>query len=129
MSKVHAQEKTIQVRRRKEATFASYLTGFIYSVLITMSAYLLVSHQAVNGWTAIYVVLGLAVVQLAVQVVYFLHLGKEGRPRWNSIVFAFMVLVVLVFVIGSLWIMKNLNSRMMPSPSQMKQYMTSQDGL
>jgi hypothetical protein len=39
------------------------------------------------------------------------------------------MMVLLIIVIGSLWIMSNLNYRMMGSPSQVNQYIQSQDGL
>jgi len=38
-----------------------------------------------------------------------------------------MVIVVLILVIGSLWIMGNLNARM--TPAQEQQYMSAQGGL
>ncbi len=50
----------------------------------------------------------LAVTQLLVQLLFFLHLGRESKPRWNLIVLAFAVMVVVIVVFGSLWIMKNL---------------------
>jgi cytochrome o ubiquinol oxidase subunit IV len=59
--------------------------------------------------------------------VFFLHLGRETRPRWKLAVFLFMLGVILILVFGSLWIMTNLNYRMMPK--QMVQYMNSQAGL
>lgn len=57
----------------------------------------------------------LAVAQLLVQLVFFLHMGKESKPRWNAIVFSFMLLVVGIIVIGSIWVMNNLHYNMMPS--------------
>ena len=57
---------------------------------------------------------------------FFLHLGKETKPRWKLYVFGFMVSVVLIIVFGSIWIMNNLNYRM--TPAQINQYMNSQGG-
>src|SRR3546814_1615888 len=41
-------------------------------------------------------------------------MGKGSDSRWNLIMFLFMVLVVFIVVVGSLWIMANLNYNMMP---------------
>ena len=55
------------------------------------------------------------VMQLFVQVVFFLHLHKKLKTRWNMVVFMFTVLIVSVLVGGSLWIMANLNHNTMRS--------------
>jgi cytochrome o ubiquinol oxidase operon protein cyoD len=72
------------------------------------------------------VVVGLAVAQLLVQLVFFLHLGREPKPRQNLVVFLFMLLVIGILVIGSLWIMHNLNYHMTMTPKQMDQKLLDQ---
>jgi len=96
----------------------SYIVGFGLSLALTLGAYLLVS-QHVNGQHLflthrflISVVLVLAMIQLIVQLVFFLHLGREEKPRWNLRVLLFAVLVVTILVVGSLWIMAHLNYNM-----------------
>jgi cytochrome o ubiquinol oxidase operon protein cyoD len=111
----------------EEGTLVSYTAGYLISVVVTLIAYELVSRHAFTRYPLEGVVSGLAIVQFFVQLVLFLHIGKELRPRWKLLVFCFMIMVVLIIVFGSLWIMSNLNTRMtMP---QMIQYMNSQDGL
>ena len=68
----------------------------------------------------------LAVVQLVVQLVFFLHLGRERQPRWNLLAFAFMAIVLLILVLGSLWIMNNLNYHM--TQTDMLHYLNNQGG-
>lgn len=67
-----------------------------------------------------------ALIQLIAQFVYFLHPVRGKDSRWNMIAFCFMLLFVVTIVIGSIWIMQNLNGRMMPSPAQQEMYMSSQ---
>ena len=55
----------------------------------------------------------LAVVQILVHMVYFLHLDRSSEQRWNVIVLAFTALILLIVVAGSLWIMHNMNVNMM----------------
>jgi cytochrome o ubiquinol oxidase operon protein cyoD len=57
--------------------------------------------------------IGLAIVQAIVQAILFLHVGQEDKPRWETISFCFMVMCVLIIVIGSLWIMHDLDERVM----------------
>ncbi len=88
-----------------------YTVGFISSAILTLTAYTLVVNTTFSGWALLYVILVLAVMQLAVQVLFFLHLGREEKPRWKLVSFLFAVMVVLIVVLGSLWIMTNLNYR------------------
>lgn len=99
-----------------------YLTGFGLSVGLTLIAYFLVTASSLPRQTLIITVLVLAIVQLFVQLVFFLHLGKESKPRFNLLSFGFMVIVVSIVVFGTLWIMQNLNYHMR-SPEQMDTYM------
>ncbi len=118
---------TVSIHDSEHGTLRSYIVGFVSSVVLTLIAYLLViSHRYTDRSTIVAAIIGLALVQFIVQIVFFLHLGKETKPRWKLFVFLFMVMVVLILVFGSLWIMNNLNYRM--TPQQMDQYMNDQGG-
>ncbi|HEX7483563.1 MAG TPA: cytochrome o ubiquinol oxidase subunit IV [Candidatus Saccharimonadales bacterium] len=111
----------------------SYAVGFISSVILTVIAYaLVVNDTIVRAWTAPIVAIVIAILaslQLIVQLIFFMHLSEERRPRWKlmSFVFAFVILGIIVF--GSLWIMFDLNDRMMMSPTEMIKYMNKQTGI
>lgn len=98
-------------------SFATYVTGFVLSIVLTFIPYALIVNQTLTGWTVVLVIMAFAVAQLIVQLVFFLHLGRESGPKWNTMAFYFMVMVVLVVVGGSLWIMKNLDYNMDTSHS------------
>jgi cytochrome o ubiquinol oxidase subunit IV len=108
-------------------TLRTYVTGFTASIVLTVTAYLLVVHHALSRRILIAAVVVLALAQFMVQLLFFLHLGRETKPRWKLAVFLFMIMVVLILVFGSLWIMTNLNYRM--TPEQINNYMNSQAGL
>jgi cytochrome o ubiquinol oxidase operon protein cyoD len=56
----------------------------------------------------------LAIAQMGVHLVFFLHIGS-GPDNTNTVLaLAFGVLIVTLVVSGSLWIMANLNGNMMP---------------
>jgi cytochrome o ubiquinol oxidase operon protein cyoD len=86
----------------------SYTIGFGLSLVLTLAAYLWTIKGVSTGWSLVFLLAGLAVVQLLVQLMFFLHLGRESRPRWNLTAALFAVMVVGIVVFGSLWIMKNL---------------------
>lgn len=111
-----------------QGNLMTYVVGFVTSIILTLTAYQLVVNHVLAGWALIFTILGLAVVQLLVQLLFFLHLGRESKPRWNLAAFLFMLLVVMIIAGGSLWIMKNLNYRTM-SPAQTKTYLRDHEGL
>ncbi|NDC31998.1 MAG: cytochrome o ubiquinol oxidase subunit IV [Bacteroidetes bacterium] len=100
-------------------TIITYITGFILSLILTLLAYFLVTQKLYTSVNQIIVIIaGLAVIQLFVQLIFFLHLGRESKPRWNVTVFVFAVLVVLIIIFGSIWIMNNLDYNMNHSDSK-----------
>ncbi len=107
----------------------SYILGFILSLILTLAAYSLVSQLLFPNWLTITLILALAIIQLFVQLIFFLHLDKEQKPYWMFAVMLFAALVIIIIVGGSLWIMNNLDYRMMSSPSAINKYMDSQSGL
>jgi cytochrome o ubiquinol oxidase operon protein cyoD len=94
-------------------TLVSYVLGFAISIVLTLTAYFLVTERLLVDGLLIAAIVGLGIVQMIVQLLFFLHLGSEVKPRWNIMAFLFMILVVLLLVIGSLWIMYNLDERVM----------------
>ena len=101
----------------------SYTIGFILSVLITILAYIpVVIHQNSNHASlpheiVIPLVICLAVLQLFIQLIFFLHLGHESGPRWKLGILVSTVSIILMVILGSLWIMYHLNYNMMHSKS------------
>jgi len=56
----------------------------------------------------------LAVAQMGVHLVFFLHITTGPDNVNNVLALAFGVLIVLLLIVGSLWIMYHLNHNMMP---------------
>ncbi len=118
-----------------QGTKATYIAGFAISVILTFVAFALVKihvdhHHAYPSDNFMMAALpALAVVQLFVQLVFFLHMGRESKPRWNAWALSFAITVVVILVIGTLWIMSNLNYRMISSPLEIQRYVNSQGDL
>ncbi len=119
------------VQSSHRSSLQSYITGFILSLIFTSIAFFAVIKHTegtslFSSTGLIFLIISLAIVQLIVQLYFFLHLGQEAKPRWNLVTFLFMLLVLVIIVFGSLWIMDNLNYNMMMSPEQMNEYMKVQ---
>jgi cytochrome o ubiquinol oxidase operon protein cyoD len=101
--------------------------GYVLSVLLTVCAYFIVTRHMFTTGVAFGIIAMLAVLQFMVQILCFLHLGAETKPRWKQLVFWGMVGVVIVVVGGSIWIMANLNYNM--TQAQQQDYINNSDGL
>lgn len=110
--------------------FSLYVIGFVASALLTLGAYFAVTAELFSGGELVIFIMMLAIVQLVVQIVCFLHIGEESGPRWNLISLLLTISFILVIVIGSLWIMGNLNHNMMFMPSsEIDTYFIDKEGI
>lgn len=93
----------------------SYMIGFGLSVLLTAIPFWLVmtgalgSHQA----TAL-VIMALAIVQIVVHMIYFLHMSSRSEDGWSMMALIFTLVLVVITLSGSTWVMYHLNRNMMP---------------
>lgn len=93
----------------------AYITGFVLSIALTLASFGLLyfhiqsDHAFPSHELIVPILVMLAVAQLLVQMIFFLHLGQEERPHWNSIAFGLTVFIVFVVIGGSLWVMNNLH--------------------
>jgi cytochrome o ubiquinol oxidase operon protein cyoD len=91
----------------------SYLTGFVLSLILTAIPFAMVMS---GNWSASATIAGIfsaGFVQILVHLHYFLHLDTSSTARWNVLAMIFTLLIMVLFVGGTLWIMSNLNYRMM----------------
>jgi cytochrome o ubiquinol oxidase subunit IV len=95
-------------------TLRGYLIGLGFSLVLSVGAYLMARGAWLAGLTFVIALLVMGVVQAAFQLYYFLHVGQERHPRWGTVVFSWTVLVIAILMVGTLWIMTNLNERVMP---------------
>lgn len=88
--------------------------AFAVSLFLTFTVYFIATNFAMPKTHLIFTILGIGIVQAALQLVFFFHLGLEPKPRWNLMTFFFMVLVIVLIIGGSMWIMSNINYNLMP---------------
>jgi len=98
------------------ANFLSYTAGLGLAILLTIVSFV-VSQTHLLWPPGIPVgLLVLAFAQIGVHLVFFLHLGSGPDSTNNILALAFGVLIVFLVITGSVWIIANLNSNMIPMP-------------
>jgi cytochrome o ubiquinol oxidase subunit IV len=97
-----------------------YLIGFVLAAALTGVSFYITRSTLV--WTpSIPIALSvLAVAQMGVHIVFFLHMTSGPDNVNNLMALAFGLLIVLLLVLGSLWIMTHLNHNLMPPDQIMR---------
>ncbi|GGG59631.1 cytochrome o ubiquinol oxidase subunit IV [Paenibacillus radicis (ex Gao et al. 2016)] len=83
----------------------SYTIGFVFSIVLTVIPIAIVRSDWLEGTANAVVLMGAAVLQLIVQLLFFMHLREEKNPRYNLLSLIFGLVILLVVVAGSMWIM------------------------
>ena len=110
------QSAPLETEERGSSGLLVYSIGLLLSLILTAT-----SFWAANT-TLLWkpgIPLGLAVLavaQMGIHLVFFLHITTGPDNTNNVLALAFGVLTVLLVVVGSLWIMADLNANMMPHP-------------
>ncbi|WP_109483477.1 cytochrome o ubiquinol oxidase subunit IV [Paraburkholderia sp. C35] len=90
-----------------------YVIGFVLAVALTAAAF----GGAMQGWfgaSTPWVLAALAVVQIVVHLVFFLHMSvSTSGARWNALALAYTALAAMFLVFGTVWVMHNVSMNMM----------------
>jgi cytochrome o ubiquinol oxidase subunit IV len=99
-------------------SFLTYTAGFGFALLLTATSFIVAQTDLLwaPGVSAGLTVL--AVAQMGVHLVFFLHIGTDSEGTNNVLALAFGVIIVALVIAGSLWIMDHLNANML-TPTQM----------
>ncbi|UCI05201.1 cytochrome o ubiquinol oxidase subunit IV [Mesorhizobium sp. B1-1-8] len=92
-----------------------YNIGLLLAVLLTAASFWVTNTSLLWGPGVPLGLAVLAIAQMGVHLVFFLHITTGPDNTNNVLALAFGVLIVLLVVAGSLVIMTNLNGNMMPS--------------
>jgi cytochrome o ubiquinol oxidase subunit IV len=93
-----------------------YVIGLVLALLLTAASFGIVYTDLIWRPAIPVALVTLAVAQIGVHLVFFLHLTSAPDNTNNALALAFGVLIVALVIGGSLWIMQHLNANMMPMP-------------
>jgi cytochrome o ubiquinol oxidase subunit IV len=89
-----------------------YLIGLALATLITIVAFFVSQTTLVWQPSIPIALMVLAIAQMGVHLVFFLHITTGAESLNNVLALAFGLLIVFLLLVGSLWIMTNLNHNM-----------------
>jgi len=94
----------------------SYVVGLGLALLLTGVSFWVASTSALWGPGVAVGLVVLAIAQMGVHLVFFLHITSGPDNANNVLALAFGVLIVFVVMIGTIWIMAHLAANMGPTP-------------
>jgi len=103
-------EEVVSVKLR----LLGYLVGLGLAVLLTATSFFIAGTDLVWQPSIPVALIVLAIAQMGVHLVFFLHITTGPDNANNVLALAFGLLIVFLVIGGSLWIMANLNHNMMP---------------
>lgn len=98
--------------KEEQGTIGHYVWGFVVSVILTLVAYFLTVCHMMPAGGLFYLLIALGAVQVIVQFVLFLHVGKEHSTKNRLFYLIYMLVVGAIIIAGTLWIMQSLYKRM-----------------
>lgn len=82
-----------------------HIVGYFFSLILTVLAFYLMLGTSFSMSLKITILLILAVLQLLVQLIYFMHIWESNERIYQVINIAFGIFVAITVVAGSIWIM------------------------
>lgn len=117
----HAEQGHHAAAELPHASLREYLIGFVLSLILTAIPFWLVMTMPLSPAVTAAVIMGFAVVQIVVHMVFFLHMNSKSEGGWTMLSLIFTITVVVIMLAGSLWVMHHLNTNMMPMPHDMSE--------
>ena len=97
----------------------SYVIGLGLALLLTAISFWVASTGLLWGPGIAVGLVVLAIAQIGIHLVFFLHITSGPDNTNNVLALAFGVLIVFLVMVGTIWIMSHMNANMMPDPSLM----------
>lgn len=97
-----------------------YLIGLALAVLLTAASFSIGGTKFIYGPGMPFALIVLAIAQMGVHLVFFLHITTSPDNLNNAMALAFGILIVFLLIGGSIFIMSNLNHNMLPMDQIMR---------
>jgi len=102
------------------ARVGTYLLGLALAILLTVASFWVAKTNLIYGPGIPMALATLAVAQMGIHLVFFLHLTTAPDNTNNILALAFGLLIVGLVIFGSVWIMAHLNHNLMPMQQMMQ---------
>ena len=107
------EEETGDESEEHQARLSSYVIGLSLAIVLTAASFWAVQTNLIYGPGIPVALAALAIAQMGIHLVFFLHLTTAPDNTNNALALAFGILIVGLIVFGSIWIMWHVNYNLM----------------
>ena len=100
--------------RGSTGRWPTYAVGFALAVALTAASFVLAANHWLTPASLVAALVVLAIAQMIVHLIFFLHITTAPAQKTNVLALLLTLLIISLVVIGSLWIMVQLNAHMVP---------------
>ena len=97
-----------------------YVLGLALAIALTLASFWVARTHIIYGPGIPVALVALAVAQMGIHLVFFLHITTAPDNANNVLALAFGVLIVFVLVFGTVWVMAHMNHNMVPMQDMMR---------
>ena len=97
----------------------SYLLGLAIAIVLTIASFWVARTHIIYGPSIPVALVALAIAQMGIHLVFFLHITTAPDNTNNVLALAFGMLIVFVLVFGTVWVMAHMNHNMMSMQAPM----------
>jgi cytochrome o ubiquinol oxidase operon protein cyoD len=97
-----------------------YVLGLAFAIALTLASFWIARTHIIYGPGIPVALVALAVAQMGIHLVFFLHITTAPDNANNVLALAFGVLIVFVLVFGTVWVVAHMNHNMIPMQDMMR---------
>ena len=106
--------------RGSTGRWPTYAVGFAAAAGLTAASFVLAGGQWLTPASLVAALVVLAIGQMIVHLIFFLHITTAPAHKTNILALLLTLLIISLVVIGSLWIMAQLHTHMVPMDQLMQ---------
>jgi cytochrome o ubiquinol oxidase operon protein cyoD len=106
--------------RGSTGSWPTYAVGFVLAAGLTAASFAFARGHWLTPASLIAALVVLAIAQMIVHLIFFLHITTAPAQKTNVLALLLTLLIISLVVIGSLWIMTQLNMHMVPMDQLMQ---------
>ncbi|HEY2662076.1 MAG TPA: cytochrome o ubiquinol oxidase subunit IV [Caulobacteraceae bacterium] len=106
--------------RGSTGRWPTYAVGFAIAAGLTAASFVLAANHWLTPASLVAALVVLAIAQMIVHLIFFLHITTAPAQKTNILALLLTLLIISLVVIGSLWIMAQLNAHMVPMDQLMQ---------
>jgi cytochrome o ubiquinol oxidase operon protein cyoD len=106
--------------RGSTGRWPTYAVGFALAAGFTIASFALARGHWLTPASLIAALVVLAIAQMIVHLIFFLHITTAPAQKTNILALLLTLLIISLMVIGSLWIMAQLSTHMVPMDQMMR---------